>query len=89
MRLPISVDELRNTVERLAQQKEKMILDQLDDLVKEGLLVIEQGPMSLVQMAHNNEMIVAQEVKIVLRDKEYIQSLKDEIEALKRVLKNI
>lgn len=79
MRLPISTDELRNVVESLAYQKEKMILEQLGDLVSKGFLVIEQGPLRLAQLQHKDELMVVQDVKLVLKDQEYIKELEEKV----------
>lgn len=90
------VDSLRdNLLNDVLKQKEKIILDQLGDLVKKGLLVIEETQPVLVQThGPGFNMELRQAVRLVLKEREYVKRLEDEnarmaeqIQTLKGILK--
>ena len=74
---------------QIMRQKENLILAQLNDFISRGLLVIEQGPMSLVRALDSDKIELRQEIKLTLKDKEYIQKLEAENAELKKSLEFI
>jgi hypothetical protein len=70
-------------------QKESLVLEQLSDLVKRGLLVIEQSEPVLVQDLYADKLVLKQAVRLSLKDKEYIEKLEAENTALKEQLLKI
>lgn len=72
---------MRDVVDQVAklsqEAMEKMLIDQLGILVSEGLLVIERHePMITIDV--NNNLKVEHKARLHLKDKEYIQQLKEE-----------
>jgi len=80
----------------LFKQKEAILLEQLNDLVTKGLLVIEETKPVLVQDSDTPKIILRQAVRLALKDKEYIQKLETEnaelkakLEAIKQTFKEV
>ena len=75
-------------VQQVAEQAEGLILEQLNDLVSRGLLVVELGPLSFYSTSNldGTHLKVHRTVKLVLKDKEYIETLEAENAKLKDVL---
>lgn len=71
----------------LAYQKDQIIVDQLGDLLEKGLLVIESTQPVLVQEQDKNKLTLKQSVRLVLKDKEYIERLEKENAELTAKLK--
>lgn len=70
-------------LEKLVKQKEELLLQQLNWLVSRGLLIIEEGPMSLVTTPGSYDIQLKQTVELVVKDKEYIEKLEKENNTLK------
>lgn len=68
---------------------EKGVLDQLNDFVKRGLIVVEMTQPVLVQDMHSTEIKIQQYVKLTLKDKEYIEKLEKENQEMKDLLETI
>lgn len=68
------------------QATEKAMLDQLNDFVKRGLIVVEMTQPVLVQDLHTPEIRIQQYVKLTLKDKEYIEKLEKENQEMKDLL---
>ena len=82
-----TAQELANDI---ARQTEKLILQQLGDLVKAGLLVMKTGPMRLcTDPAFPTSIRLFQDVSFELKDQEYINALKAENEDLRKRLNTI
>lgn len=81
---------VNDILQDLARQKDQLIIDQLGDLLQRGLLVIESTQPVLVESydpSHNkNKIELKQSVKLVLKDKEYIERLEKENAELKAQL---
>jgi hypothetical protein len=69
---------LESTVRKLFEQREAIIMTQLQDLIQKGILVVELGEMVFIQHAYKAEIELHQAVKLTLRDKEYIEKLEQE-----------
>ena len=80
------INSLSTMTEELAKQSQDIILEQLNDLISRNLLVVEQGPLQLIQEYNSNTIKVAQNVKLVLKDKEYIEKLEKENQELKNTI---
>lgn len=86
---------LTEVMKDLNQQTEDMILEQLGMLVSRGLLVIEKGPMTIVEAYRPAfgpdpmKLEMRQSVRIVLKDQEYIKKLEDENEELRSIFARV
>lgn len=69
---------VNDVLQDLARQKDQLIVDQLGDLLERGLLVVEQTQPVLVQSYDKNKIELKQSVRLVLKDKEYIERLEKE-----------
>jgi hypothetical protein len=71
-----------------AKQTEHLILEQLNDFVSRGLLVIELGPMSFYRDVTTPDytLKISQSVKLVLKDKEYIEKLEAKNKELNEIV---
>jgi hypothetical protein len=69
--------------EEISKQTESIILGQLNDFVKRGLIVIERQQGTLV-MDMENKVTYTQSIRLVLKDKEYIENIEKEIKELKK-----
>lgn len=85
----------------VAARTESLILDQLNEFVSRGLIVIEKGPMSFVRVgdgpastpftSSGHKIEVRQTVRLVLKDQAYIEALEKrvkEVEALLEQMQN-
>lgn len=82
-----SMGQMMNEVAKeISQQKENLLLEQLNDLVSRDLIVIEQTQPVLVQDSDSNKLIFRQAIKLTLKDKEYILKLEEENKQLKETL---
>lgn len=79
----------------VSKHTESLILEQLNDFVSRGLIILEMGPMSFVQEpdystpVKNYRIKIVQTCRLVLKDKEYIESLEKEIKDLKENLTRV
>ena len=71
----------RQLIEQVSKEKERIIVEQLNDLLARGLLVWEQGPETFVQ-AHDLrdgfKIEFRTSGRLVLKDREYIEKLEKE-----------
>jgi len=85
----MTYDSISKVVADIGKQQENIILGQLNDLIKRGLLVIESTQPTLVQDPDSTKILLRQSVKLTLKDIEYIQSLEEENKKLKEKLLSI
>lgn len=85
-----SYNDMNSVVKQVARDihiaTENAILDQLNDFVSRGLIVIESSQPVLVQDPFSNQVLIKQAVRLTLKDKEYIETLEKENLALKDAL---
>jgi len=62
------------------------ILEQLNDFISRGLITIEITTPQLIQDYGSTKIRVSQSVKVLLKDKEYIETLEKENKELKDLL---
>lgn len=74
---------LNDVIPEIERQKEALLLEQLNELVKRDLLVIEQTQPVLVRDSASDGLVFRQSVRLVLKDQEYIQKLEKENKELK------
>lgn len=70
----------------LYKQKDNIILEQLNDLISRDLLIVEETQPVLVRDFESNKITLRQSVRLVLKDKEYIEKLERENKELKDTL---
>lgn len=80
MRTYDSSSTLDSLVREISRQKEQIILDQLGDLVTRGLLVVEEGPYQLLreESVSGTKLRYCQQIRLVLKDREYIENIERE-----------
>lgn len=73
---------------RVAHHTEQLMLEQLNDFVSRGLIVSESGPMSFINK-QDGSVEIRQTVKLVLKDKEYIERLEHRVKHLEERIEMI
>ena len=88
--------EAKYANELLQQHSKKVeneILEQLTDLTSRGLLVIEAGPVKMFMPQKDVDgkrmLTMGQTIKLVLKDKEYIEFLEKENKSLKELVSKL
>lgn len=74
---------------QLEQKKDNAILEQLNDFISRGLIVIESTQPILTRESDSYKIVVSQQVKLTLKDKEYIEKLEEENKRLNQLVSNI
>jgi hypothetical protein len=87
-----AIEAIKSATEKLSQNKEKYIMEQLSEFVNRGLIVVEQTGMKLHAMERYDhsrqvEITMEQDIRLVLKDQEYIEKLEKEVEELKLFIK--
>lgn len=81
--------EIEKIIDQAVEQTEAAMLEQLGDLVRMGLLIWEQGPMTLYQEPHNPFAIkVGFTGRLLLKDQEYLNQLEAQNDSLQKQLEN-
>lgn len=78
--------DINEITKALSLQKDNIILNQLSDLVSRGLLVVEETQPVLVKEDHSDNIILKQQVRLTLKNIEYIEKLEKENSELKLLL---
>lgn len=78
-------------VDDLHEQREEALLSSIKDLVASGLLVIKKSPIQFYQSpnANGDKLEVKEDIRLVLKDQEYIKRLEEENKELKEKLNRI
>lgn len=79
-------DFIRTVSASLLQEKESVILKELNKLVDKGLLVVVQKEPVLTREKNSNEVKVSQEIGLILKDQEYINKLEEENKKLREIV---
>lgn len=94
--MSFEMNMLHDVIADVAKQQENLLLEQLNDLVSRGLLVVESGPISLIeeadQMFRPNEtrrVRLVQTIKLRLKDREYIEQLEKENQEMRLLLDRV
>lgn len=82
----VQINEMSKIIADIMHQEENLILVQLQDLIKRGLLVVERGPAILVEDFMSNNIQLRQTITLTVKDKEYIEKLERENHELKNQL---
>lgn len=80
---------INEILQEVAKETENKLLEQLNDFISRGLIVVENGPMTMIHDSHSFKVLIQRSVQLVLKDKEYILKLENENGALKELLKQI
>tara|TARA_R110000868_G_scaffold82953_1_gene233988 strand:+ start:219 stop:491 length:273 start_codon:yes stop_codon:yes gene_type:complete len=83
------IETLSEIMADLGKQQESIILDQLNDLVKRGLLVVESTQPVLVRNYNQDKITVQQSIRLTLKDKEYIEKLEKENSEYKDLIERL
>lgn len=82
-------ESLERIANQISQHTERVILEQLNELLKRGLLVLERGPMQLSMskdpVTYEDRLQISQTVKLKLKDQEYIEALEKRVEQLQQL----
>lgn len=76
-------DSMSNVINDLSIQSQNIILEQLDDLIKRNILIIEQTQPVLIQDFQTNKVKISQAIKLTVKDIDYIKQLEKENKELK------
>lgn len=74
---------------RIAKSREDCILDQLNDFISRGLIEVQVIGSEFVRAADSNNVEFREAVRLVLKDKEYIEKLEKENAELKEYKKQV
>lgn len=82
---------VKRTLFDVAQQTENAILEQLNDFISRGLLVVEtQGPTLIQEATPTGSVLkVRNTTKLKLKDQEYIQKLETENKELREIIERL
>lgn len=72
-----------------AKQTESLIMEQLNELISRGLLVIEMTKPMIVHDQNTAKICLHQGVRLLLKDQEYVEKLENENRAMKEQLEQI
>ena len=72
------MESARDFTMEVAKRKDSIILEQLNDLIKDGLLVVEQDEMQLIQDELTGQIKYAQHIRLRLRYQEAYDQMKKE-----------
>ena len=75
--------------EKMASATDNMILQQLNEFISRGLIVVEVTQPVLVRSADAASVQLCQGIRLVLKDQEYIEQLERQNATLKEHLDNI
>jgi hypothetical protein len=78
------LDQALELAKRAAESRQTAIVEQLNEFISRGLLVIEVKGSSLCKLPHSGTIEYRETVKLVLKDQEYIETLEAEIAQLKQ-----
>jgi len=83
--MSISENKIQEVFKSLSEQKEKILLDQLEELVSRGLICVEETQPVLVEtIAGPRKYVLKQAVRFILKDQEYIEELEEENRVLRK-----
>lgn len=80
--------DLHDLTRELGAQIESFYMDELNDLINKGILVIRHQDPKFFQKS-NGEVELSQHVKFELKDKEYIEKLEAENRMYKNLIKQL
>jgi hypothetical protein len=85
-----AVENAQQLAHEVAKQTESLILEQLNDFISRGLICVEQVGPTFVQVVNplnsRNTVSIQQSVRLVLKDKEYVEKLEKENKELRDIL---
>jgi hypothetical protein len=78
------LDQTLELAKSAAESRQAAIVEQLNEFILRGLIVVEVKGGSLYKLPHSNTIEYRETVKLVLKDQEYIETLEAEIAQLKQ-----
>jgi len=78
-----SISEIANDI---AKQSDRILLDQLGELITKGLLEVQYGPLLLTQSPYEDKLQVGRSISLKLKDREYIERLEKKIDTLEQAI---
>lgn len=79
-------DTITEISEEVALQTEKAIFEQLQELISRDLLVVEARGVELYQDMTSDKIKIGQNIRLKLKDQEYIEKLETELEEYKKII---
>lgn len=76
--MSVHLSNMNDIISNINKQKEAIILEQLEDLIRKGLLIVECTEPVIVSSECSDRIELRQAVRLVLKDKEYIEKLEAE-----------
>lgn len=80
---------IQETLKDLVSQKESIVLAQIEQLIKDGVLVIEESEAFIFQDQFSNKLQYRQSIKIFSKEQEVIEALKKENAELKERINSV
>lgn len=80
---------IQETLKELVSQKECVVLAQIEQLIKDGVLLVEESEAFIFQDQFSNKLQFRQAIKIISKEQEVIDSLKKENAELRERLNSI
>lgn len=77
---------INEITKQISEKQNDLLMEQLNDLVSRGLLIIEHTQPVLVRSISEDKIELRQAIKLTLKDKEYIIKLEEENEQMKNQL---
>lgn len=88
--MSFNINTEQSLVEKVARESarvtEESILDQLNELVSRGLLLIEETKPTLHRSVDSNKISIEKSIRLVLKDQEYIENLESKVKNLEESL---
>jgi hypothetical protein len=83
------VSDLNSIIKDVLADRESIILKQLNELVSQGLLVVEKGSVSLYHDPISDSICCTQMIELTVKEKEYIERLEKENVLLTQQIKEL
>lgn len=88
--MSFNINTGQSLVEKVARESaratEESILDQLNELVSRGLLLVEETKPTLYRSVDSSKITIEKSIRLVLKDQEYIENLESKVKNLEERL---
>ena len=85
----LSHEMIKEIQTKMASATESTILQQINDFISRGLIVVEVMEPLMMLEPDSDQVVIRQSVRLVLKDKEYVEKLEVENKELKEKIKAI
>jgi hypothetical protein len=71
---------------KYTKRKEKTVIEQLNEFISRGLIVVEESSPILVRQSDSSAVVLCNTVELKLKDQEYIHQLEEKVHRYERIL---